>query len=394
MIETLFPIVLGEVVLGGGGRTFSVGPISLRMILFAAGLLATMFGMMTASRRRDGLVTANLLVLGFFISLMPGLLVDAARGTPASVIIQEIQPLLFWLSAPFFALALQDVRTVEKGATIIVYGGVVVAVITSILMLGLFVGFVNFRSLYLWADQTEEFFFRGFTNFFYKGHFFIAVALIFCVVLTPRWWKTMSLILVTSIVLSLTRGLFLAVAVALLLSFFSERRQGAILIVALAAVAIFSLYSQAIIDIIFDPSRARSAQTRSQDLSYFLSIFDYNTLLLGDGVGVLLNGRSNIENSFLWVLWRFGIVGLTFMLTPLFICMRYYSQIPQNSNERRIASAFFFGVIMLYVVTAFNPFVNNSIGLTYLLCALFALRRLRQSALTTSTPFPPAGVAA
>ncbi len=394
MIETLFPIVLGEVVLGGGGRTFSVGPISLRMILFAASLLATMFGMMTASRQRDGLVTANLLVLGFFISLIPGLLIDAAHGTPATIIIQEIQPLLFWLSAPFFAFALQDVRSVEKSATIIVYGGTIVAVITSLLMFGLFIGFVSFRSLYLWSDRTEELFFRGFTNFFYKGHFFIAVALIFCVVLTPRWWKTMSLVLVTSIILSLTRGLFLAVAVAIILSFFSERRQGAILLIALGTVVIFSLYSQAITGIIFDPSRARSAQTRSQDLSYFLSIFDYNTLLFGDGVGVLLNGRSNIENSFLWVIWRFGIVGLTFMFTPLFICLRYYYQIPRNSSERRLASAFFFGVIMLYVVTAFNPFINNSIGLTYLLCALFALRRLRQAALTTSAPFSPAGLTA
>lgn len=394
MIETLFPLVLGEVVLGGGGRTFSAGPVSLRMILFAASLLATLFGMITVSRRRDGLVTANLLVLGFFISLIPGLLVDAARGTPADIIGQEILPLLFWLSAPFFALALQDVRTVEKGANIIVYGGLFVAIVTSILFLGLLVGFVNFRSLYLWADQTGEIFFRGSLNFFYKGHFFVGIALVFCVILTPRWWKTMSLVLALSVVLSLTRGLFMAVLVSLLLSFFSSRRQGAILLVAFAAIAIFSLYSQAIIDVIFDPTRASSTQTRSRDLSYFLSVFDYNTLLLGEGTGVLLNGRANIENSFLWALWRFGIVGLTFMFVPLFICMRYFSQIPRDSKERRLANAFFFGVIMLYVVTAFNPFVNNSIGLMYLFCALFSLRRLRQVALTTPAPPSVVGVTA
>ena len=46
----------------------------------------------------------------------------------------------------------------------------------------------------------------------------------------------------------------------------------------------------------------------------------------------------------------------------------------------RLASAYFFGTVMLYILTAFNPFINNSIGLMYLLCAIFSLRRLSRDA--------------
>lgn len=383
MIETLFPIALGELVLGGGGRTFSIGPISLRMLLFAACVVASLVVALTSTRQRDGLGTAVLLVLGFFASLLPGLLVDAENGTTISTIALELQPLLFWLMAPFVAMAMQDVKTIEKAASIILYGGLAVAVVTSALMAGLYVGAVNFGRLYLWADATDELFFRSRTNFFYKGHFFVGVALVFCIILTPRWWKSIAVVLGLSLILSLTRGLYLAVLIAIAMSFLSARRSFAVIVTIVIATTVVIVYGQVLINLIFDPNRLISSQARSRDFAYFLATFDYKTLIFGDGTGVLLNGRRNIENSFIWMVWRFGICGLLFWFTPLFLVTRDFMKIPYGSDHHRIASAFFFGTVMLYVVTAFNPFVNNSIGLSYLLCAVFALRRLGRDAAAT-----------
>jgi len=380
MMETLFSIALAELVLGGGGRTFSIGDISLRMLLFAATLGASVIGMISSTGRRDGLATANLLVLGFLISLLPGLLVDASWGTPIRIIVAGVQPLLFWLTAPFFALALQDVRIVQRGARILLFGGVVVAALTAFLTIGLYAGFVGFGSLYAWANETEEMFFRGTTNFFYKGHFFVGVALVFCVVMTPRWWKSMAAILMLSLALSLTRGLYVAVVIALALSFLSQRRHIYIIAAVSVAVVIAVFYSQFIIDLIFDPTRASSSQIRSRDITYFISIFDYQTLLFGDGFGKLLNGRTSVENSYLWLLWRFGFIGLSFTIIPLFMSVRYYFSIPRDNPLHTLASAYFFGMIMLYILTAFNPFINNSIGIMFLLCSLFSLRRLSRTA--------------
>lgn len=393
MIETLFPMVLGEVVLGGGGRTFSVGALSLRMLLFAASVTTSLIIALTSTRERDGVGTAALLVMAFFASLLPSLLVDIANGTPAQTIALELQPLLFWLMAPFVAMALQDVKTVEKSADILMYGGLAVAIATSAAMIGLYLGVVNFGALYLWANATDELFFRGQLNFFYKGHFFVGVALVFCVILTPRWWKAMLAVLALSLVLSLTRGLYLAVTIAVVLSFFSGRRPFAIVLTIVAATIIVALYGQVLIDIVFDPTRLNSTQTRSRDISSFVASFDYQTLLFGDGTGALLNGRRSIENSFIWALWKLGIVGLLFWMTPLFISIRYFFAIAIDNPYRKLASAFFFGVVMLYIVTAFNPFVNNSIGLIYLLCAMFSLRRLSRAAPPTASALP-SGLAA
>lgn len=385
MIEVLFPIVLAEVVLGGGGRTFAFGSITLRMVLFGATLVATLIGLLSA-RQREGLNLAFLLVLAFFTSLLPGLLVDVTRGTPVDVVAPELQPILFWLCAPFFALAIQDARTARKAASIFIYGGFVVGLVTSLLMTFLYTGVIGFFPLYLWADKTNELFFRGFNNFFYKGHFFVGIALVFCVVLKPRWWKTMTAVLVLSIALSLTRGLYLAVALAIMASFVTNGRRGSVLILAAMAFAVFLLYSQSISDILFDPTRLASSETRSRDLLVFWNQFDFMTLLTGDGTGELLNGRSDVENSFLWAIWRFGIVGLLFMLFPFFLCLRYFRTIGRDNPEYTLASAFFFGVVMLYILTAFNPFVNNSIGLMYLLCAIFSLRRLSREPFALSAP--------
>jgi hypothetical protein len=325
------------------------------------------------------LATANLLVLGFIISLLPGLLVDASWGTPSRIIVAGVQPLLFWLTAPFFALALQDVRLVQRGASILLLGGVTVAAFTAILNIGLYAGFVGFGSLYAWANETEEMFFRGTTNFFYKGHFFVGIALVFCVVMTPRWWKTMAGVLMLSLALSLTRGLYVAVVLALALSFLSQRRHIYIIAAVSVTVVIAVFYSQFIIDLIFDPTRVTSSQTRSRDLAAFISIFVYRTLLFGEGFGKLLNGRASVENSYLWILWRFGFIGLSFTIIPLVASMRYYFAIPKDSNVHSLASAYFFGTIMLYILTGFNPFINNSIGIMYMLCSLFSLRRLRRA---------------
>lgn len=393
MIDLLFPTVLGEVVLGGGGRTFAIGPISLRMGLFAVSVITWITIMLTSPRRRDGVGLAALLIAAFFASLTPGLLVDLERGTSLKTMGAELQPLLFWLIAPLFAMALQDVSAVRRAANILMYGGVTVGAVTLLIMLGLQLGAVNFGRLYAWASDTNELFFRTRTSFFYKGHFYVGIGFIFCLVLLPRWWKTMLAITALSIGLSLTRGLYLAIVVATVLSFVSARRSFAMIAIGLAGVAVAVFYGDALLNLLYDPNRLISSQTRARDFTYFMVTFDYDTLLFGDGTGILLNGRRSVENSYLWSIWRFGIGGLLFCLIPLILTTRYFLSISRNSEVYQLASAFYFGMIMLYILTFTNPFINNSIGMAYALCAVFALRRLSLNAIPRATAPAHAGSA-
>jgi hypothetical protein len=393
MIDLLFPIVLLEAVLGGGGRTFAAGPISLRMVLFAVSVAAWIAIMLASPRRRDGVGLAVLLIVAFVAGLTPGLLVDLERGTSIKTMGMELQPLLFWFIAPLFAMGMQDVPSVRRAAAILLYGGTAVALLTLLAMLGLRLGLVNFGALYVWASNSNELFFRTNSSFFYKGHFYVGIALIFCIVLLPRWWKSILAVTALSVALSLTRGLYLAIVVAAVLSFLSGRRSFAVIATGLAGIGVAVFYGDTILNLLYDPNRLISSQTRSRDLTYFLVTFDYDTLLFGDGTGILLNGRKSIENSYVWALWRFGAAGLLFWLLPLFLTARFFFTIPRISEYHKLASAFFFGMIMLYVLTFTNPFINNSIGMTYALCAVFALRRLSLSAANTD-PVATAATAA
>ena len=382
MIDLLFPAVLIEAVLGGGGRIFAIGPISLRMILFALSVIAWISIMLVSTRRRDGMGLAAFLLVAFFVGLIPGLLVDVARGTNLNTMAGELQPLLFWLIAPLFAMALQDIASVRRAANVLLYGGIAVGAATLLIMLGLQLGVVGFGRFYSWASETNELFFRTRASFFYKGHFYVGIAFVFCLVLLPRWWKTMLAIAALSIGLSLTRGLYLAVLVATVLSLVSARRSFAVIATGLLGITVAVIYGDTLLNLLYDPSRLISSQTRTRDFTYFMITFDYDTLLFGDGTGVLLNGRHSIENSYIWAIWRFGIAGVLFWMIPLFLSIRYFVRIPRGSELYQLATAFFFGIIMLYVLTFTNPFINNSIGMSYALCAVFALRRLSLNAST------------
>lgn len=389
MIDSLFYVMLTELVVGGGGRTFAMGPVTLRMLIFAASLLVWIGASLGTVGRRDGQGIALFLVATFFVSLIPGLTVDLARGSELSSVSAELQPLLFILSAPFIAMAIKNVEMVRRSSAIIIYGGLIVAATTILMMASIYFGIFGFLRLYIWSSDSGELFFRTSSTFFYKGHFFVALSIIFCVVLRPIFWKSMCFILVVSLVLSMTRGLYLAVIVSIGLSFVTTRRTFAIFITVMAGLFITILYGNFIVDVVFDPNRNVSMEVRSRDIAYFMANFDYNTILLGDGAGTLLNGRKGIENSFLWSLWRFGLLGLIFWIAPFFISLKYFKKIPFGDKNHQIASAFFYGVVMLYVVTIFNPFINNSIGLLYLITAIFALRRLsRNVGATVETSAP------
>lgn len=386
MIKRLYLIVLTEAVLGGGGRIFQIGPITLRMLLFAA-CLAMWLVALGYTKKPKGQFLALLLVYSFISSLLCGLFVDAATGASLNRILAEIQPLLFWFTAPFVAMAVTTYATVERSSQIIIYGGFTVAVVMLTVMYALFLGLIPFAKFYTWSMESGELFFRGDISFFYKGLFYVAVALIFTVVLKPRFWIIIAVILFLAIAASLTRGLILSSFIVISAALIHKRRNGTVLIIALIVGLISVFHIQDIIDILFrDESRSISLNTRSADTLNFLEGLEASSLFIGEGAGTLLNGRQAVENTFLWALWKYGLPGLIFWLSPILICYFYYRKIPQQSSFNNLGTAFFFGMLMLYIQTNSNPFLNNSIGISYSILSIFSLRLLsRKSEENTSS---------
>ena len=111
-------------------------------------------------------------------------------------------------------------------------------------------------------------------------------------------------------------------------------------------------------------------------LETFRQVFERITPLsffVGHGFG---NGvpirEMHMENSFLEIFHKQGIIGLAFW-AYLFIIIRNKFKSIRKKDNKRTALLLYIGVIVIYLQTNFNPFLNCPIGLSFVLMSYFSL---------------------
>ena len=377
-MNILFTIVALELFLGGGGRLTEIGPVTVRMILFALCLCCAVFVAVYRPRRDDGVPLALALVVAYLLVHLPAVVIGIKEGSLPGDITTELQQSLYWLAAPFFAAAVASPAVVLRAATLIRLAGVVLAGAYILTLAGLVLGLIDFVWLYAALNATGEFFFRGESFFFYKGFLYLGIATVFLAALKSRLSNVMLMIVASALVLTLTRGFLLSTSFAIVLMLAAMGKWRAVgMAAAVVAVAAFMvLVYLPTVDESYVGQRELSNATRGDDFGFILDNFKVSTLLFGSGFGSLINGRVAIENTFLWALWRLGVIGLAFWLLPLALSFHYYLRVPKRGQQHRLACAFFFGIVLVYVQTSTNPYLNNPIGLSFVLIALFSLRTI------------------
>jgi hypothetical protein len=376
MVNGLYTLLLLELVMGGGGRLVPIGPVTLRIVVFFMTLIVWVLAV-ALRKYRSGQGLALFIVYAFCLCHLPALLTDATSLRLERQQFAQIQGLLFMFSAPFVAMAVNSISVVERSASIIIFGGLISALALFCVILLLYFGFINFSALYEWSLISEEITFRSENQIFSKGLFFIAIALIFAVTLRPRFWILISMILALCIVLSLTRGIVAAAFISVMYSLAKSRRISTFYILVIVLIIVGFVYIREIAEFfVGSEDRASSIQTRLDDFQVFLLEVDFRMLMMGDGFGSSLNNRHAIENSYIWAIWRFGVFGFLFWISPFFISYYFYRKVKSGTYYGQVATAYFSGMIMLGLVTATNPFINNSIGILYSLISIFSLRQL------------------
>lgn len=386
MMETLFTIASLELFLGGGGRLLEVGSVTVRMILFAVCVVASVAAALRRTRRGDGVPLALGLVAAYLVIHVGALMIGTLHGHEVESGRLELQQSLYWLAAPFMATVLHSRAMVLRAAFLVRVAGAILAVCYIGAVLGLALGAVDYSKFYALLDATGEFFFRGENFFFYKGFLYLCISTIFFLALPGRYSHLGLAILALAVVLTTTRGFVLSTSLAALMLLVATRRWRLLLIVA-AAVSLVMFFLWVYLpsqDDSVAATRESSNATRIEDFGFVVDHFRVSTLLFGEGLGALINERLNIENTFLWALYRLGVVGLAFWLTPLLLCFAYFSRVRRTSLDFRLACAYFFSVVLVYVQTFTNPYLNNPIGLSFVLIALFSLRTLTK--LPTTMP--------
>lgn len=394
MIELLYTLIALELFTGGGGRILEVGPITIRMVLFSFGLIATLFMLWLRQTERSTFSLALALLIGFVFTHLPALFVGFFKGATFEDIFTDLSPLLYWLIAPFFAMVLQREHMVLRTAQLIQIAAVTMALGYICVIATLATGQINFGNFYEWAAESGEIFFRNESMFFYKGFLYLAIGAIFLTAFGGRWRGVWLAVVLLALILTLTRGFILATGVAGILLLWTMGRSRAVVVaLCLAAIALFAVW-------VYLPSldggylleqRGISNSTRVDDLAFMVENADVGVLTFGEGFGTYINERLSIENSYLTILWKMGPAALVFWLVPLGLALHYFRRIKRRSHHYPLACGFFFGVVLVYVQTGTNPYLNNPIGLSFVIMAIFSLKTISK---TISGPAIESGVVA
>ncbi len=379
MINFLYSVMAVELFVGGGGRLLGLGPVTPRMGLFTFALLSSLIMHWRCPDAKKWKSLPVLLVIGFLGFHLPSVFVGLYKGVSHQDLFTDASPMLFWLAAPFFACVLKSDAMVHRTAALIQWSAIGMALVYLGVFLALVTGMDLFDGFHQWAEKTGEISFRNHQMFFYKGFFYLGIGTVFLVALGSRWQSVWLAAIVVAMALTMTRGFVLATsaATALLLVTMQRRRAlcVALCVMALVMYAVW-IYLPSLDNGHMLVQRGISNSVRTTDISFMKENFNFSSLVFGEGMGTYLNGRLSIENSYLTIFWKMGIVALFFWILPLALALHYFLQISKNSAVYRVACAFFFGMVFVYVQTGSNPYLNNPIGLSFVMMAVFSLRTL------------------
>lgn len=379
ILKNLYYIFIIELFIGGGGRLIPIGPVSARMIIFFICIL--IYGIFYFSKRyQPGIKMALILIAFFFTSHLHAIYIGLLSGNDVQIIITELQQAFFLICAPFIAFILRDINMVKKTASVLKLSAIFLSLSYIIVLALLFIGYLNPISFYEAVSPSGEFFFRTDILFFYKGFIYIALGIIFFVALQERRWQLWALLLTVALLITLTKGFWISTSIAAIILLLQQRRLTLafliITLIVLAIILIIGIFPS--LDGLFESNQIHSTNKRVEDMKYIYDNITLFTFLFGEGYGSSINNRINIENTYLWVLWKIGVLGIFFWFTPLIISTYYFYKISKIKIPK-IASAYYSGVILIYIQTATNPYLNNPIGLSFVIISIFSLRTIYYS---------------
>jgi hypothetical protein len=433
--KTLFVAVLLDVALGGNGYLIHVFGLRPREIFFVL-CLAWVVLRLTCIHPTGIDKNVVWLSIAFFVITTFDALLGYYNGNRVGAIIAEIKPLAYFPMLLFFVIAIRTRRDITLVAGILVACGMLLAVTYLLVLLLAAIGLFDRVQLAATLQASDEFIFRRlpFVGFFYKGDFYICVAVIFLLFDPFRRTKVLATIGIVAVAMTLTRGLALALVASIFVGIaLNQNRRRAVLLVAQCALLLAVLFfaekaeiagqplpaSQAVspektagtapklvvapVESAFStlsppPQAARPEKTdlaasdqqspvpgtmqrsgdyrRLDDFKFIWERLDPAMVLFGRGLGAPIAGRDRIETTYPEMLYKQGLPGLLVWLMIALYTVYLYRNIPPETKQ--FGSAFLLSTIYVYVVTATNTFLTGSIGMAVVFISLASLLVLGQ----------------
>ena len=440
--KTLLVAVLLDLGLGGNGYLIHIFGLRLREIFFVLCLAWVALRLTHINPIRLDRHLVRLSIAFFAITAFDALL-GYYNGNRVGAIIAELKPLSYFPMLLFFLVAIRTRRDVTLVAGVLVACGMLLALIYLLVLLFTAAGILNRITLPWVLQPTDEFIFRRvpFVGFFYKGDFYICIAVIFLLFDPFRWTKVLATIGVVAIAMTLTRGLAIALVTSIFVGIaLNHNRTRVLLLVGQCVLLLTVLFfaEKAETDWSSPPSSQAASPAKSAsaspillavnsvdteypsprsalqaakpenrdfaasdrdlpppgtmqrlgdyqrlgDLKFIWERLDPSMVLFGRGLGAPIAGRDRIESTYPEMLYKQGLPGLlVWFLTALYI-VHLYRNCPRQT--RQFALAFLLSGIFVFVVTASNTFLTGSIGMAVVFISLASLLVLSQEERTAT----------
>lgn len=427
--QFLLTLFFVELFVGGGGRLIDFGILSIRQVLFLLILATFVFRLVRNKQLLDRnantflsinptSVAVYLLVAWFGVSVLVGIV----NGNAISVIAKDFLRVTFFLLYFPLVYYIAEERY-QKGKIIglLKVSSLVVATFTILISLvGKFVFVHNFVSFYDFINSVmnDDLFFRPSRSVFYKGHFFVLMGLFLSLnaVLSKQGTKIDIIniaVCLISLVWSETRGFLLAIMFGLLfivmvdMKVFTDGAHGIQqkvaklrsskfmmrkILVSLLIVAIVPfLYKYMTMERFGSESAPQqpihspneNVEQKVNDVSvnsrleFILASKDLvftkiSTFVVGSGYGTEIAGRdTGIEMSFLDILVEQGVIGLILWLyVSLMVFYNFYHIYRKQGSLEMTDISMLACIAALLLLTNINPFINNPLGIGFLLTVL------------------------
>ncbi len=369
LLKIIFAITLLELFVGGGGRIFEIGPITLRMVLFFLNI--ALVAVLYLERGRIPTYTVVLCIVALAVLLFYSLL-GWINGAPLTLIAEDVKPLSYFFSVLFFGYYIDSEERVRLVVSLLKKSSLFMALGYITIQALFYLGKIPFLPFYDYmTTQVSEtdFSFRGLEGlFFYKGFMYMVVGLIFWIHSPGSKRKSLAILIITAaMILTGTRGfivmfgfvyaLFYGIPLLLKLN---------IKMLVLAAVLVFgSVFFFGSRDI---GDKDLSDSIRIQQLTQVVQDIDPISFFIGHGFGNGVPIRPvHMEIAYLETFHKQGVLGLC--LWGLFFLVLYNAYV-RKSNFPAIRKAFFLSLLFMVLLSLTNPFFNNPIGISLFMISL------------------------
>lgn len=364
-----FFFLILELFLCGSGQVIKLGPLTLRMLNFALAIILALFIAITHPIPKKN--NLCLILYALYLMMWGGI---SIIFNDYKFVFEDIKPLSYFFIFLFFYYMIIENSTIFMVVKILKFSTLFLSIIYLIYIILIKSELIDFSVVYLLLSDTTDIIFRGTDGeLFYKGFIFLPIGFLF-------FWDEkkyfVSAIILTAIYFTQTRGFYVITILGVFLHFCLTHKMklsnmfALFILLALTywSISYFELFEMGEKRDEGDVLRILTIEQVFDDITPFSFIWGH-----GFGKGVPIR-QVHMEMSYLEIFHKQGIIGLIALIYLFLKIYIFWNNIAPS--KKRIATLFFIGTCMIYCQSFFNPYINNPMGIGFILLTYFICYKL------------------